>query len=84
MLVSGNAGFGEALRKVSASSCVVESEDPKEWASAIKRVRHKDREMRLGESKVVRRAYAEKYSWDEQCDKFIERMKIITLEGQLN
>ena len=85
VLVSGNAGFGEALKKVpSASSCVVESEDPKEWASAIKSVRHKDREMRLGESKVVRRAYAEKYSWDEQCDKFIERMKIITLEGQLN
>ena len=85
VLVSGNAGFGEALKKVpSASSCVVESEDPKEWASAIKRVRNKDREMRLGESKVVRRAYAEKYSWDKQCDKFIERMKIITLEGQLN
>ena len=85
VLVSGNAGFGEALKKVpSASSCVVESEDPKEWANAIKSVRHKDREMRLGESKVVRRAYAEKYSWDEQCDKFIERMKIITLEGQLN
>ena len=85
VLVSGNAGFGEALKKFpSASSCVVESEDPKEWANAIKSVRHKDREMRLGESKVVRRAYAEKYSWDEQCDKFIERMKIITLEGQLN
>ena len=85
VLVSGNAGFGKALKKVpSASSYVVESEDPKEWANAIRSVRHKDREMRLGESTVVRRAYAEKYSWDEQCDKFIERMKIITLEGQLN
>ena len=85
VLVSGNSGFGEALKKVPfASSCVIESEDPREWANAIKTVRHKDREMRLGESKVVRRAYAEKYSWEEQCDKFIERMKIITLEGQLN
>ena len=82
VLVSGNSGFGEALKKVPfASSCVVESDDPKEWASAIKVVRHKDREMRLGESKVVRGAYGEKYSWKEQCDKLVERMRNI-LEGQ--
>ena len=85
VLVSGNSGFGEALKKVPfGSSCVIESEDPKEWANVVKAVRQKDREMRLGESKVVCRAYAEKYSWEEQCDKLIERMKIITLEGQLN
>ena len=85
VLVSGNSGFGEALKKVPfGSSYVIESEDPKEWANVVKAVRQKDREMRLGESKVVRRAYAEKYSWEEQCDKLIEKMKIITLEGQLN
>ena len=85
VLVSGNSGFGEALKKVPfGSSCVIESEDPKEWANVVKAVRQRDREMRLGESKVVCRAYAEKYSWEEQCDKLIERMKIITLEGQLN
>ena len=73
------------MKKVSfGSSYVIESEDPKEWANVVKAVRQKDREMRLGESKVVRRAYAEKYSWEEQCDKLIEKMKIITLEGQLN
>ncbi|CAH3021379.1 unnamed protein product, partial [Porites evermanni] len=82
VLVSGNSGFGEALKKVPfGSSCVIESEDPKEWANVVKAVRQKDREMRLGESKVVGRAYAEKYIWEEQCDKLIERMKIITLEG---
>ena len=80
--VSGNSGFGEALKKVPfASSCVIESDDPKEWANVIKVVRHKDREMRLGESKVVRGAYGEKYSWKEQCDKLVERMRNI-LEGQ--
>ena len=82
VLVSGNSGFGEALKKVPfASSYVIESDDPKEWANAIKVVRHKDREMRLGESKVVRGAYGEKYSWKEQCDKLVERMRNI-LEGQ--
>ena len=75
VLVSGNSGFGEALRKVPhGSSCVVESEDPKDWANAIKTVRQKGREMRLGESEVVHGAYSKKYSWKKQCDKLIERM----------
>ena len=75
VLVSGNSGFGEALRKVPhGSSCVVESEDPKDWANAIKAVRQKGREMRLGESEVVHGAYSKKYSWKKQCDKLVERM----------
>ena len=45
VLVSGNTGLSEALKKVPhGSSCVVESEDPKDWASAMRAVRHKDRE----------------------------------------
>ena len=84
VLVSGNSGLAEALKKVPhGSSCVVESEDPKDWANGIRAVRHKDREVRLGEFDVVRGAYAEKYSWKEQCDKLVERMKIISSEGQL-
>ena len=83
VLVSGNSGLGEALKKVPYdSSCVVESEDPKDWANAIRAVRSKDREMRLGEFDVLRGAYAKKYSWKEQCDKLVERMKMISLEGQ--
>ena len=75
VLVSGNSGFGEALRKVlHGSSCVVESEDPKDWANAIKAVRQKGREMRLGESEVVHGAYSKKYSWKKQCDELTERM----------
>ena len=84
VLVSGNSGLGEALKKVPhGSSCVVESKNPKDWANAIRAVRHKDREMRLGEFDVVRGAYAKKYSWKEQCDKLVERMKMISSEGQL-
>ena len=75
VLVSGNSGFGEALRKVPhGSSCVVESEDPKDWANAIKAVRQKGREMCLGESEVVHGAYSKTYSWKKQCDELIERM----------
>ena len=84
VLVSGNSGLAEALKKVPhGSSCVVTSDDPKDWASAIRAVRHKDREMRLGEFDFVRGAYAKKYSWKEQCDKLVERIKAISSEGQL-
>ena len=84
VLVSGNFELAEALKKVPhGSSCVVESEDPKDWANAIRAVRHKDKEIRLEEFDVVRGAYAKKYSWKEQCDKLVERMKVISSEGQL-
>ena len=84
VLVSGNTGLAEALKKVlHGSSCVVESEDPKDWANAIRAVRHKHRKMRLGEFDSVRGAYAKAYSWKEQCDKLVERMKIISSKGQL-
>ena len=82
VLVSGNSGLAEALKKVPhGSSCVVTSDNPKDWANAIRAVRHKDREMRLGEFEVVRGAYAKKYNWKEQCDKLVQRMKVISLEG---
>ena len=76
VLVSENSGLGKALKKVLyGSSYVVESEDPREWANAIKAVRRKEREVRLRESKMVRAAYAEEYSWKEQCDKLVQQMK---------
>ena len=82
VLVSGNSGLAEALKKVpDASSCVVTSDDPKDWANAISAVRHKDREIRLRDYDVVRGKYAETYSWKEQCDKLVERIKMISLEG---
>ena len=77
VLVSENSGLGEALKKIPyGSSCVVESENPREWANAIKAVRRKDREMRLRESEMVRAAYAKEYSWKEQLNKLVEKMKV--------
>ena len=77
VLVSENSGLGEALKNIPyGSSCVVESENPREWASAIKAVRCKDRKIRLRESEMVRAAYAKEYSWKEQLDKLVEKMKV--------
>ena len=60
VLVSGNSGLGEALQEVpNGSNCVVESEDPKDWANAIKAVRKKKRKLRLREAKLLQGEYAE-------------------------
>ena len=80
MLVSGNSGLGEALKKVSfGSNCVIESENPKDWASVIKAVRQKDREMRLDECKTLRKKYAKKHNWQDHCNRLVERM--LTISG---
>ena len=79
VLVSGNSGLGEALQEVpNGSNCVVESEDPKDWANAIKAVRKKKRKLRLREAKVLQGEYAEMYSWQDQCNRLVERMLAIS------
>ena len=84
VLVSGNSGFGEALKKVPfASSCVVQSEDPKDWANAIKAVRGKDRKLRLKEAEVLRGGYAEMYSWQDHCNRLVARMLAISQGNRL-
>ena len=75
ILVSGNSGFGEALCTLPlGKSFVVESEDPREWAKAIAGVRQKERSDRLQGIKQLRSSYAEKFSWEKQCDILVEKM----------
>ena len=79
VLVSGNSGLGEALKEVPIGShCVVESEDPKDWANAIKAVRKKKRKLRLREAKLLQGEYAEMYSWQDHCNRLVERMLSIS------
>ena len=79
VLVSGNSGLGEALKKVPfASSCVVQSQDPKDWANAIKAVREKDRKLRLLEIEIIREQYAKMYTWQDHCNRLVERMLAIS------
>ena len=79
VLVSGNSGLGEALQEVlNGSNCVVESEDPKDWANAIKAVRKKKRKLRLREATVLQGEYAEIYSWQDHCNRLVERMLAIS------
>ena len=75
VLVSGNSGIAEALRKVpTGSQCIVDSEDPAEWARAIKAVRHKERNVRLAEARILRESYSQQFSWEKPCNFLVEKM----------
>ena len=75
VLVSGNSGIAEALRKVpNGSQCIVDSEDPAEWARAIKAVRHKERNVRLEEARILRENYLKQFSWEKPCDFLVKKM----------
>ena len=76
VLVSKNSGFGEALCKLPFGSLfVVDSEDPKEWAAAIKNVQDKGRRGRLQEAEALRALYMETYCWKRQCQDLLHKMR---------
>ena len=75
ILVSGNSGFGKALRGLPmGESFVIDSDDPKEWAKAIAAIRQKSRTQRLEEIQRLRRSYDERFSWEGQCQALVDRM----------
>ena len=74
ILVGCKSGFAKALESVlHGYSCILNSDDPAEWAKAIEgvRIRHG---MRLQEIKSLRESYGEMYSWKEQCEVLVKRM----------
>ena len=77
-LVSGNSGFGDALREVFfGSHYVVDSDKDQDWSIAIKKLRNKQKSKRLEESKLLRSLYASTYSSEEQCKELILKMTTV-------
>ena len=75
VLVHEDSGFGKALKEVPFGTLsTLESEDANDWAEAIKRIRRKERKIRLEEAASLRSHYDAKYSWEEQCRDLLEKM----------
>ena len=75
VLVSGNSGIAEVLREVPyGSQCIVDSEDPADWARAIKAVRNRKRNVRHAEAKILRENYLQRFSWEKPCDFLVKKM----------
>ena len=74
-LVSQNSGFAEAVQDITVGSAfIVDSEDPEPWAEAIKTTREKGGERAFQECQELRTLYAEKYSWQKQCEELLSVM----------
>ena len=75
VLVHEDSGFGKALKDVEfGQAAIVDSDDPKQWALSIKKIRKTDRKTRLGEAVSLRSNYDEKYSWAKQCGALVAMM----------
>ena len=75
VLVHEDSGFGKALKDVEfGQAAIVDSDDPKQWASSIKKIRKTDRKTRLGQAVSLRSNYDEKYSWSKQCGALVAMM----------
>ena len=74
ILVGSKSGFAKTLENVpNGITCIVNSDDPAEWAKAIEAVRVRHR-IRLQEIKALRASYGEMYSWKEQCEALVNRL----------
>ena len=75
VLVNSASGIAEALKEVPfGSQCIVDSEDPADWAREIKAVRDRKRNLRLEEATILRKNYLQKFSWKEPCDELVKKM----------
>ena len=75
VLVHEESGFGKALKDVEfGQGAIVDSDDPKEWASSIKKIRKTDRKTRLEQAVSLRSNYDKKYSWAKQCGALVAMM----------
>ena len=76
ILVSGNSGFAEALKKVKFGELYIveDFKDVNEWAKKIEAIRQKERRLRLEEIRQLRTFYEEKYSWESQCQDLVATM----------
>ena len=83
VLVHEESGFGRALKDVGfGQSAIVDSDDPRQWASRIKKVRETDRKTRLEQAALLRCKYNKKYSWAKQCGALVANMMCMMASGK--
>ncbi|PFX12454.1 D-inositol 3-phosphate glycosyltransferase, partial [Stylophora pistillata] len=72
ILVSGESGIAEALRKVEGGNTVIVEldEDADEWARRIREVSEEGAEEREAKARRLRDNYRKVYSWRAECERF--------------
>ena len=83
VLVSKRAGISRVLQTIeNGNSVIVKShDDPKEWANRIRQLSYQTLKERRERAVCLRKSYAKKYSWEEECQKILSLIKKLVMTG---
>ena len=85
ILVGANSGFAEALQRLEnpiASSCIVHSEDGKDWAKAIQAVKKKHRSQRLQDVQQLKACFEKTFNWQKRCNNLTQEILALGRRGK--
>lgn len=83
VLVSKQAGISRALQTVEGGSSVIVElhDDPEEWANRMRQLSNQTLQERRERAVCLRKNYAKKYSWGEECQKLMTLIKSLVIRG---
>lgn len=77
ILVGADSGFAKALQNIKESACIVNDNDIKEWAKAIRGVKEKPRSTRLEEAMRLKERYQGEFSWSKRCKTLLQKINLL-------
>ena len=83
VLVSKRAGISRVLQTVEGGNSVIVKlpNNPDEWADRIQQLSNQTLQERRERAVYLRKSYAEKYSWEEECRNLLSLIKKLVMTG---
>ena len=83
VLVSKQAGISRVLQTIEGGNSVIvkSHDDPNEWADRIRQLSSQTLQERREIAVRLRKSYAKKYSWEEECQKLLSLIKKLVMTG---
>ena len=83
VLVSKRAGISRVLQTVEGGNSVIVKlpNNPDEWADRIQQLSNQTLQERRERAVYLRKSYAEKYCWEEECRNLLSLIKKLVMTG---
>ena len=83
VLVSEQAGISRVLQTIEGGNSVIvkSHDDPEDWADRIRQLSNQSLQKRRERAVCLRKSYAKKYSWEEECQKLLSLIKKLVMTG---
>ena len=83
VLVSEQAGISRVLQTIEGGNSVIvkSHDDPEDWADRIRQLSDQSLQERRERAVCLRKSYAKKYSWEEECQKLLSLIKKLVMTG---